>query len=124
MSDPRRIKKLGKIAVDLKYNDMSQSVKFHTFVDAEILKNIPKEVIIAGLKPEINKVSLKRGTEFYRTLVSYSYSEGYLKEFNYGNTLVEVNLPYCLHFPNHSEFKVKIKEKKTRSFSYFSQDLD
>lgn len=111
MSDPRRIKNLGKIVLDLKYDDMDHPIQFHSFVDAEILKKIPKEAFVEGLKPEINKVSLKRGTELYKTIVASSYIEGPLEGFEFGNTLVEVNLPYTLHLPNHSEFEIKLSEK-------------
>lgn len=111
MSDPRRIKNLGKIILDLKYDDMDHPVQFHSFVDAEILKKTPKETIAEELKPEINKVSLKRGTELHKAIVVSSYTEGPLEGFEFGNTLVEVNLPYVLHLPNHSEFEVKLSEK-------------
>lgn len=112
MSDPRRIKKLGKIVLDLKYDDMDRPIKFHLFADAEMLKKVPQEVVIENIKPEVSKVSLKRSTELYKTIVSSSFTEGPLENFEFGNTLIEINLPYVLHLPNHTEFKVSIKEKQ------------
>lgn len=118
MSDPRRIKKLGKITMNLKYDNMDKPIQFHSLVDAEILKNVPKEVLIPELKAEISKVSLKHGTELHETLVAASFVCP-LQDFEFGNTLVEVNLPYCLHSPNNSELEVSINEKQIRAFVAF-----
>lgn len=102
--------------MDLKYDDMDHPIQFHALVEAEILKKIDKDPDkTEKINSEIRKTSLKPGANLQRTLVSFSYAERPLEGFDYANTLVEVDLPYCLHFPNHSEFEINLIENNIKS---------
>lgn len=120
MNDPKRIKDMGRITAKIKFEDMQSPIQLHTLVDSNVLKRVPREIVEESLKTEINKISLKPGTELYTSYVSFSYSQA-LKDFDFGNILVEANLPYCLHFPNHSETVVNIAEKNIKALITFQK---
>lgn len=44
--------------------------------------------------------------------MAFSYSdEESMKDFNFGNILIEIFLPYCLHLPNQEEIVINIPEQ-------------
>lgn len=110
MSDPIRIKKEGEIVMRAAYKD-NEEVIFHLNVDRDEVKKIPKDILQNRLLEELKKVSITYpgGMTGINTVFSYSEPD-FLKEFNYANTLIEINLPYCLHIPNNYEIEVNIPE--------------
>jgi HEPN domain-containing protein len=122
MSDPRRIKNIARITADIKYEDMDKPMQLHSLINGDVLKKIPKQDIVEKIKSEIGKISLKPGTELYRTYVSYSYADDSATEdFDFGNVLIEVNLPYCLHLPNFNEIVVNVAEENIEALVTFQK---
>jgi len=121
MSDPRRlIKSSGRIVIKAKLNESGEVMDILTFADRNMLKNTSPDLIEEMMKDELKKVSVKSNTTLFRTLASFSYSENdAMKDFDFGNVLVEANLPYCLHIPNHLESRVLIKEQNFEALVTF-----
>lgn len=112
MSDPKRYKKLGRITATVKYEELNNPTQLNTNIDGEIFKNVPKEVIEERVKQDIAQVSLKEGAYLYKTHVSFSYSDKeVIKDFDFGNILTEIFLPYCLHLPNQEEIVINIPKQ-------------
>lgn len=104
MSDPRRLKRRAQLHLEVIYGDEPSPVKVYTYADAEQVRGLPDDVLKHSLTQELNCTALKPGAGIYQTYASFSYSDpSALSDFDYGNTLVEVTLPYCLHIPNYHE---------------------
>ena len=122
VSDPRRIKNITRITADIKFDDMDAPMKLHTLVDGEALRKVPQKEVEERIKSEISNISLKPGTELYKTHVSYSYIDTTaIADFDFGNVLIEANIPYCLHIPNFHEMTVKIPEENTEVLVTFQK---
>jgi len=74
-------------------------------------KSITPQLAVELAKQELELLTDKPNTTLYRTITSFSYIEkDALKDFDFGNVLIEANLPYCLLVPNFTEMLVSIPE--------------
>lgn len=113
MSDPFKHKQLGEVVAEVKLNPKGEVMKLHHLADRSVLKNSPKDQIMNSIKRDLEKVADHPNTTLQRILTSFSYSEGdALKDFDFGNVLIEAFLPYCLHIPNHLELPIFLPEQK------------
>lgn len=139
MSDPRKIKNSASMIIDTKLKSTGKIIKFYKNFEAEYLKLQKKEDLEALVKEDLKKISDEPKITLLSTLTSFSYTnKDFLKEFDRGNILVELFLPYCFHIPNHTEFTIYLKEKNIKTFlilekiwtekatipPVFSEDLD
>lgn len=64
------------------------------------------------LTEALKDVSIRPVSAIYQHHLNFSYEEpDFLKNFDYGNTLIEASLPYCLHVPNEYEYEIPILEE-------------
>jgi len=111
MNDPKIQKSLALIKAEVKFSEADKVITLCRLIDKDIAQNNPSEVLESKLKEDIGKISIKSGTELYGMSTSYSYvDEEYVKEFDFGNVLVQVHLPYCLNIPDHYEMKISVPE--------------
>ncbi|MFA6585560.1 MAG: hypothetical protein WCS86_00135 [Candidatus Paceibacterota bacterium] len=108
MADPIRTKKVSifaetKVVVEGK----ELLIKLNTLVDADKFLALSEEEKKTFLLQEANKTSPTPVSGIFTLNSSFKYvNPSFLKEFNYGNVLVELNIPYCLHIPNGYELEV------------------
>ncbi len=122
MSDPRKYKDSTKISIEVGFKDMEKPVHFYIFADKKIIDNTPKEILKERIRADIEKISITPGSGINKTYISYQYSdETELKDFDYGNILIQAHLPYCLHIPNHYEMKVVIPEQNIEALIIFEK---
>lgn len=109
MSDPKRHPNFTELGIDTRTEDAD--VRFGVLVDPEEFAKIPRAQAEANIQNQLANISLKPVSGIFKTEMPFSYDDAdALKDFDYGNTLVEANLPYCLHLPNHYEIKVSIPD--------------
>lgn len=124
MSDPVRYKPTQEISVEAKYKVKGTEESMHLYVlsKKEILERTPKEEMSKVLEEDIQKVSPTPVSGIYKTYLSYQYSEqDALKDFDFGNILVQAHIPYCLHIPNHYEMTVSIPEQNLEALVIFEK---
>lgn len=113
MSDPKRFIDTARIVAKVKFDKTQEVIDLHAIVDAEKYRKLPPEVAEQITKQEIGKISLAPSTVIYSTITSYSYSDrDAIKDFNFGNILIEAHIPYCLHLPNHTELEVSLTDSQ------------
>ena len=122
MSDPIRHKPTGEIFLEASYKDAESPVRFYALTKKEIVENTPKEEMKKMLEVDMSKVSPTPVSGIYKTNLSYQYSEpDALKDFDFGNILVQAHLPYCLHIPNHYEMTVFLPEQNFEALVIFEK---
>lgn len=110
MSDPKKIKLTGKLVLKAKLNETGEVRNFYHQIDDKY-KNIPPEQVEEAAKQDLTRITDKTNTTIYGMVTSFSYAEkDVLKDFDFGNVLVEANLPYCFHIPNFVDLAVSIPE--------------
>ncbi|KKR90997.1 MAG: hypothetical protein UU42_C0026G0006 [Candidatus Woesebacteria bacterium GW2011_GWA1_41_13b] len=120
MGDPVRHNNLARIVADVKYEELDSPTKITIYADKVNLQKLTQEQIEEHIKNQLEKVNIKPGTEIYSLHTSFSYPEtNTLKDFDFGNILIEANLPYCLHIPDHYEIKVILPEKNIEALVTF-----
>jgi len=122
MSDPIRHKHSGKMSVDATFKGIESPVRFYVFADKEVVNNTPKPTMEEMIKTDMARISITPVSGIYKTYLSYQYSEpDTLKDFDFGNILIQANLPYCLHIPNHYEMEVSIPEQNLNALVIFEK---
>lgn len=122
MSDPVRHKLSGELSIEVTFEGIEKPVRFYALADKEFIKNTPKAVMEAMIRSDMEKISIKPVSGLYKTYVSYQYSEpNTLRDFDFGNILVQAHIPYCLHVPNHYEMTVSIPEQNLEALVMFEK---
>lgn len=122
MSDPVRHKHLGEMSVEATFKGIEKPICFSVLADKKVIENTPKEVMEDMIRKDMEKISITPVSGIYKNYLSYQYSEpDALKDFDYGNTLVQAHLPYCLHIPNHYEMTVSIPEQNLDALVIFEK---
>src|SRR5688572_16774123 len=88
------------------YSGASTEETFLLFVDKARFESLSEADRRAALQRQLKNVALSKQFDVYRAIPAYSYVEDVadlLARHDYGNTLVEVTLPYCLHLPNNHD---------------------
>lgn len=120
MGEPVRHRNLARIVADVKYDDLPHSTKITIFADPEILRKSSQKQIETYIKTQLEKVNIKSGTDVYSMSMAFNYPDAdVLKDFDFGNVLIEANLPYCLHIPDHYEMKVVLPDEKIEALVTF-----
>ncbi len=110
MSDPRKIKLTGKVVLKAKINKTGEIRNIYHQVD-DTYKDVHSEDVEKATKQDLTKITDKPNTTIYGTVTSFSYTKkNVLKDFDFGNVLIEAHLPYCLHIPNHVDLSILIPE--------------
>jgi HEPN domain-containing protein len=74
------------------------------------------------IQKDLDTLSITPVSGIYKNYISFNYTQpDALKDFGYGNTLVQAHLPYCLHLPNHYEMTVEIPERDLRALVIFEK---
>lgn len=122
MSDPVRHKHSGEMFIKATFKGIEKPIRFYVFADKEVIKNTPKEAMEAMIRSDMEKISITPVSGLYKTYLSYQYSEpGTLKDFDFGNILVQAHIPYCLHIPNHYEMTISIPEQNLEALVIFEK---
>lgn len=122
MSDPRRHKNKVEIYLEGKYTSPSGEVPlrlFHT-ANKEVVSKIPEPELRKMLEQDVKEVSPTPVSGIFNMHARFQYGDpNALADFDYGNTLVEAHIPYCLHIPNEHEFEVVIPEENKKALITF-----
>jgi hypothetical protein len=112
MSDPIRRKKASVFAeTKVIIQGKEILIKLNTLVDRERFLALSEDEKKAFLLEEANKTSPTPVSGIFNLSSSFQYVDpSFLTEFDYGNVLVEVNIPYCLHIPNDYELEVLLSK--------------
>lgn len=122
MSDPIRFKKKGRIEIVADYKDVENPVRLYLNIHKEEIKTIPKDILQNILLEEVKKVALHPIGGMLKLNTNFNYQEPeFLNEFDYANTIIQVNLPYCLHVPNFDEMEVDIPELNLKANVIFEK---
>jgi hypothetical protein len=124
MSDPIRYKPTQEIFIEAKYKvkEVEDSMRLYVLSKKEIIERTPQEEMRKALEADIQKVSPTPVSGIYKTHLSYQYSDkDALKDFDFGNILVQAHLPYCLHIPHHYEMTVSVSEQKLEALVIFEK---
>lgn len=122
MSDPVRHKHSGEMLVEAIFEGVEKPIRFYVLTEKEVIQNTPKSAMEEMIETHMAKVSITAGSKIHKNYISYQYSEpGALKDFDFGNILVQAHLPYCLHIPNHYEMIVSIPERNLEALVIFEK---
>lgn len=124
MSDPVRYKPTQEIFIEAKYKvkDVEDTMRLYVLSKKEIVERTPQEEMRKALEADIQIVSPTPVSGIYKAHLSYQYSEkDALKDFDFGNILVQAHLPYCLHIPHYYEMTVSIPEKNLEALVIFEK---
>lgn len=122
MSDPIRHKHSGEMFIEAKFEGVENPIRFYVLTDKRVIENTPKPTIEEIIKTDMARISITPVSGIYKTYLSYQYSEPTaLKDFDFGNILIQAHLPYCLHIPNHYEMKVAIPEQNLEALVIFEK---
>ncbi len=122
MSDPIRHKHSGERFIEATFKGLEKPIRFYVLADKEVIQSTPKEVMEEIIRKDMEKISITPVSGIYKTYLSYQYSEANtLKDFDFGNILVQAHIPYCLHIPNHYEMKVSIPEQNLEALVIFEK---
>ncbi len=108
----------GILHISARMPDTGEDINFYLLTDKKIYDEIPKEQISSDLQQMLKVVSVMPVFGIYNTVLSYGYPEPPQKPTS-GNTLIEVNLPYCLHIPNDYEMIVSLPDKGYEAKVFF-----
>lgn len=111
MRDPRKFNMTGKMKITAKLSSTGEILDLYHLIE-ESFRNAPLQSVEDSVEKDLEKIAEKPGTTLYKTLTSFSYTDlETVKEFNFGDVLLEVFLPYCFHLPNHLDILIKIPEE-------------
>lgn len=112
MPDPIRIKKASIYAeTKVKIGEKEEFIKLNVLVDADKFSKLTEDQKKSSLLEEAQKISPTPVSGIFNLNTSFSYIDPtFLKEFNYGNVLVELHIPYCIHIPNGYELEVLLSK--------------
>jgi hypothetical protein len=122
MSDPIRHKLDTQLFVEATHKEAGKPIRFHVLTNKGFIESLPKEEIENRLKQELSRISITPVSALNRTHLGFSYDErDAMKDFDFGNILIQAHLPYCLHIPNHYEIKVSLPEHKIEALVIFEK---
>lgn len=122
MPDPYHKRKNTRIAVDVSYKGIDDPVRVYLNTDKEKFDELGKGIFEEIISSEMLEVAPRPVNGVLSTYVDFQYADDdALADFDYANTLVEVNLPYCLHLPNEHEIEVDIPEEGIKAFVIFKK---
>lgn len=118
MSDPIRIKKSSIFAeTRIKVEGKEETIMLNVLVNTDTFSALSEEQQKAFLLQEAQKISPTPVSGIYNIGSSFQFVDPtFLSEFNYGNVLVELHIPYCIHIPNGYELEVMLS-KDTRQMA-------
>lgn len=103
----------GVVHLEARLPDTGQDVTFYAYVRPELAKDFDKHKtgVENWLENSLKDVRLGKPFALDKIAVQYNFEEKPPMP-PYGNTLVEIHLPYCLHVPNGTRFTIRINEQK------------
>lgn len=120
-SDPIRIKNAKEIVIGAKSSDGVER-KVYILAEKELVENTPEEDMKKKIAASLSQISPSPVSGIYSTHLSFQYSEpDVLKDFDYGNILVQAHIPYCLHIPNYYEMEVSVPEANIEALVVFEK---
>src|SRR3989344_5995243 len=102
--------KKAKITLKTKLPDTGENVDFFHYANPAMTEKMSQEQIETDMTKMLKEVRMDTPIAISAIIPSYSF-EDKVDPFPYGNTLIDVGIPYCLHIPNGSEFKINLKDK-------------
>ena len=124
MHDPYRKKLDGLLSIKavFKIEDKEEEIKIFHLSDKEYVAQNTPEILQKEAFEAMKQVSPGAVSSITNTNVRFSYeNDDALKSFDFGNTLVEVRLPYCLLIPNRYEMKVNLPEMEMDTLVTFEK---
>lgn len=122
MNEPIRHKNKTVLKLEARYKEIAEPVRLYAFANRNAVEQIPKEVLEKKLQEDLKKVSIAPVSGIYQLNTSFSYEDpDFLKEFDHADTLIEINLPYCLHIPNQYELTVSLPEHNLDALVIFNK---
>lgn len=119
MLKPVRQKNLGKLSAKAKFNN-AEEIILSTLADRKIIEYVPQKELLDMLTADASNVSPTPVSGLYAMYLDFQYQDpNVLKDFNFGNVLVEAHLPYCLHIPNFYEMEISIPEQSLEALVIF-----
>ncbi len=108
MSDPVRRKKMSVfIDATVSIQDRVETLKLNSLVDKERFLSMTEEQQKSALMVDLKNVSPTPVSGIYKLGTSFKYVDSdFLKDFDYGNVLAELHIPYCIDIPNDYEIEV------------------
>ena len=76
--------------------DTGENINLFLLTNRENVKETPE--LISELKEMMKEISFDKPVSIKNIFARYSLVEK-MKDIPFGNTLIEVNIPYCLHIP-------------------------
>lgn len=111
MSDPVRYKGLEELHIEAKPKAGGDPVDFYVLVDPTKVTKMVEDEVKHQFKKDLDQISLTAVSGINKTHLAFSYEDkDVLKDFDFGNVLVEAHLPYVLHIPNHYEMEISLPE--------------
>lgn len=108
------------IEIKAKLSEDGEDIDFYMLAGSKALGKIPQERIKVDLENMLKEVRVNTPFQMQRMFTDYSFVEKpEIPEG--GNTIVEVNLPYCLHIPNGEDIEVNIPEKAIKAKVIFKK---
>ncbi len=98
------------------YSGASSEETFLLSVDKTRFESLSEADRRAALESQLKNVALSKQFGITFVIPAYSYAEDVsdlLARHDYGNTLVEVTLPYCLHLPNNHDLVIKLSDDRS-----------
>jgi hypothetical protein len=114
MPDPIRHKNKTEIWVEAKHHvkEVETPIRFYVTADKDRIEKLSETQVREMLEQDLKNVSPTPVSGIYNTHSRFQYVDpNALKDFDYGNTLIEAHIPYCLHIPNEQEFEIVIPEE-------------
>jgi len=113
MPDPKRNTRTGIFAeTKLTIEGKEEFIKLNALVDNEKVSTGNPEEIKKFLAIEVQKISPNPAMILHNTHTIFSYVDpNALKDFDYGNVLVELHIPYCIDVPNDYEIEVLLSKE-------------
>lgn len=102
--------KKAKITLKTKLPNTGENVDFFHYANPAMTEKMSQEQIEAEMKKMLTEVRMDTPMGITGIIPSYSF-EDKVDPFPFGNTLIDVSIPYCLHIPNGSEFKITLNDK-------------
>jgi hypothetical protein len=118
MNDPYKIKDKSGITVHTKFQEKDKEpveAEIYVLGSKEYFESKTKEEIEEQVQKDLNQISLSPVSGIYNFHTSFQYdNEEVLKDFDYGNTVIQVNLPFVLHIPNEFDFEIELKDNNIK----------
>ena len=116
MPDPIRYKDQTEIFINARMPDTDKDFRFYLRGSKNLIEGLNASGQLEQMiKSDLSKISVTPVSGIYYNSLQFNFEDqNALRDFDYGNTLIEVHLPYCLHFPNNYELEIDMdnKEKK------------